>query len=132
MTLLVQDYLNSLINGKIIGSKCKRCGNLMIPLKPICSSCGSFDVEEFESTGKGKIRSFTIIYVAPKSFEDKVPYIVALIQLDEGGSIMGRLVGVSPNKPENIKIGSKVKFEPLIEDEKVIIFFRVIDIHKAE
>lgn len=122
MTLLVQDYLNGLINGKIICSKCKRCGNLMIPLKPICSSCGSFDVEKFESTGKGKVRSFTIIYVAPKEFADETPYIVVIVDLDEGGAVMGRLTGVDPNKPEDIKFGGKVIVKTIIKETKVIRF----------
>lgn len=130
--LTVQDYKDGLKDKKILGSTCKKCGNIMIPLKPICSKCGGFDLEKIETKGKGFIKTFTVINVAPTIYKEEIPYVVALIQLEEGGSIMGRLVGVSPNKPENIKIGSKVKFEPLIENEKVIIFFRVIDIHKAE
>lgn len=125
MTLLVQDYLNGLINGKIIGSKCKRCGNLMIPLKPICSSCGSLDVEKFESTGKGRIQAFTVIYVAPKAFEEKVPYIVALIRLEEGVKIMGRIIGIDPNRVENI-VNSKVKHKSLLNNTRdTIITFRI-------
>lgn len=126
MMLTVQNYINGLKSGKILGSKCKKCGKLMFPLKPICSKCGSFDVEEFETTGKGVIRSFTVIYVAPEKFKDKVPYVVALINLDEGGTVMGRLIGVDPNKPEDIKVGTKVKFEALAEEVgEVIVAFRI-------
>ncbi|HBY57131.1 MAG TPA: nucleic acid-binding protein [Candidatus Atribacteria bacterium] len=125
MMLTVQNYVNGLKDNKILGTKCKNCGNIMIPLKPVCSKCGSFDVEEFETKGKGVIRSFTVIYVAPEKFKDKVPYVVAIINLDEGGAIMGRLTGVDPNKPENIKVGTKVKFEALVEGEEVVVVFRV-------
>jgi len=132
MLLTVQDYIDGLIEGKIFGSKCNKCNQIMIPIKPVCSKCGNFSVEKFKTKGKGFLKNFTIIYVAPEKFKDKVPYAVGLIQIDEGGLIMGRLVGVSPDKPENIKIGSKVKFELLVENEKVIVVFRVIDINKAE
>jgi len=123
--LTVQNYIDSLKNGKILGSKCKKCGNTMIPLKPVCSKCGSFDVEEFETKGKGIIRSFTIIFVAPEKFKDEVPYVVALIELDEGGSVMGRLIGVDPYRSEDIVIGTKVKFEVLVKDEEIITAFKI-------
>jgi hypothetical protein len=124
--LTVQNYIEGLKSGKILGSKCKKCGNIMIPLKPVCSKCGSFDVEEFETKGKGVIRSFTVIYVAPEKFKDEVPYVVALINLDEGGAIMGRLIGVDPNKPEDIKVGTKVKFEASVEEGgEAIVAFRI-------
>ena len=124
--LTVQHYINGLKSGKILGSKCKKCSELTIPLKPVCSKCGSFDVEEFKTTGKGVIRSFTVIYVAPEKFKDKVPYVVALINLDEGGTVMGRLIGVDPNKPEDIKVGTKVKFETSVEEAgEAIVAFRI-------
>ena len=124
--LTVQNYIKGLKSGKILGSKCKKCGNIMIPLKPVCSKCGSFDVEEFETKGKGIIRSFTVIYVAPEKFKDEVPYVVALINLDEGGTVMGRLIGVDSNKPEDIKVGTKVKFKPIVEEGKEeIVVFRI-------
>jgi len=123
MMLAVQNYINGLKSGKILGSKCKKCGKLMFPLKPICTKCGSFDVEEFETTGKGTLRSFTVIYVAPEKFKDKVPYVVVLVNLNEGGTIMGRLIGVDPNKPEDIKIGIRVRFEPLVENGETIVAF---------
>ena len=122
--LTIKDYTDGLKEDKILGSKCNRCGQLMIPLKSICPKCGSFDVEEFETTGNGVIRIFTIIYVAPEKFKDEVPYIVALINLDEGGTVMGRLIGVDPNKPEDIKVVTKVKFECLIEGGDLIPTFK--------
>ncbi|MCD6427240.1 MAG: Zn-ribbon domain-containing OB-fold protein [Caldisericaceae bacterium] len=124
--ITIQDYINGLKKGKILGSKCKKCGNLMIPPKPVCSKCGSFDVEEVETTGKGVIRSFTVIYVAPEKFEDKAPYVVVLVSLNEGGAVMGRLIGVDPTKPEDIKIGAKVKFKPLIENGEQIVAFEPV------
>ncbi len=122
----VKEYVDSLKDGKLMGTKCKKCGNVTIPLKPICPKCGSFDVEEFETKGEGIIKSFTVIYVAPKKFEDKAPYAIAIVKLDEGPSIMGRLLGIDLNKADEIKIGTRVKFEPLVENGETIVAFRPV------
>lgn len=122
--LLIKHYLDRLEKGEIIGSKCKKCGTLSIPLKPVCAKCGNFDLEEIESKGEGDLRSFTVIYVALPNLVDKAPYVVGLVHLDEGPSIMGRLIGVDTTKPEKIKIGTRMKFETLKENGKVVVAFR--------
>ena len=122
--LKIQDYLLCLQEGIIMGSKCSKCDKLMIPIKPVCSKCGSFDMKAFKTKGRGVLNNFTIIYVTSDKYKDKVPYAVALIKLDEGEVIMGRLIGVDLNNPEGIKLGTKVKFEPLVENDEVIVAFR--------
>lgn len=122
--LIIKHYLDGLKEGKILGTKCKNCGKVMTPQKPVCEKCGSTDLEEIEFKGEGTIRSFTIINVAPPQFTDKAPYVVVIVHLDEGPSIVGRLIGVDPTKPEKIKIGMRVKFNPLEEDGKVIVGFK--------
>lgn len=57
-------------------------------------------------SGKGKIYSYTVIYSAPSSFEDQVPYIIALVELDEGAKVLGQVVDC---KPEDVKVGAKVE-----------------------
>lgn len=123
--LTIKNYTDGLKEGKILGSKCNSCGQIMIPLKSLCTKCGSFDVEILETKGKGILKSFTIIYVAPEKFKDKIPYVVAIVELDEGETIMARLIGLDPNKPEDIKLSTEVKFEPLVEVEEVIVAFRI-------
>lgn len=120
----VKDYLDGLENGRILGSRCKRCGNVMFPLKPVCSDCGSFDLNELQSKGKGVVRSFTVIYAAPIRLKDSAPYAVGLIRLEEGTSIMGRIIGIDPDHPDDIKAGTKVKFEPLKQGDEIVVAFR--------
>jgi len=67
-----------------------------------------------------------MIYVAPKKFEGKAPYAIAIVKLGEGPSIMGRLLEVDPNKADEIKIDIGVKFEPLIENGEAIVAFRPV------
>ncbi len=60
-------------------------------------------------SGRGVLHAFTIVYLnrAP-GFADELPYVVALIELDEGARLMSNLVGVTPD-PEHVKIGMPVE-----------------------
>lgn len=126
MELTIKTYLDGLKNGKILGSECKKCGTVYFPLRPICPYCGSTDLDIIESKGEGILKSFTIIYVAPPKLSSIAPYVVGIVKLDEGPSLMGRIIGVDPNKPKEIKVGARVKFEPLVENEETIVAFRLV------
>ena len=58
------------------------------------------------TSGKGELYSFTITHVATPGFEDKTPYAVGLIELDEGVRIIGNLLNVAI---EDVKIGMRMK-----------------------
>ena len=48
-------YEQSLNEEKIMGSKCKKCGALALPPRPICVSCFSSEMEWVELKGTGKL-----------------------------------------------------------------------------
>ena len=51
----------------------------------MCTNCMGKDVEWIKASGAGKIKSFTIIHRAiSKAYLEEVPYVVALIELEEG------------------------------------------------
>lgn len=113
--------------GRLVGSRCKSCGAVFIPPRPLCSRCGG-ETENLNLKGEGTIESFTVIHVPPLPLKNAAPYILALVRLEEGAMVMGRLLGYDPNRPEEIKMGSRVKFEPLREKrgetEETIIAFK--------
>jgi hypothetical protein len=75
----------------------------------VCPACGSTDLQVVELKGKGKIMTFTSIFVVPEGREPECPYVIALVDLDEGAAIMGNLSSVDPNKVSTDLIGKKVK-----------------------
>ena len=101
---------------KLMGTKCKGCGTLYLPPRPICTKCHSSDMEWVELKGKGKIFAFTSICVAPTMMinegcgRDK-PYCSGVVELEEGIKISGRILGVDNTCPENIKVGTPVSVE---------------------
>ncbi len=121
---VVKTFLDDIERGKLIGNKCNNCGQIMLPPRKFCLKCGKSNLEEIELTGKGKIDVFTVIYVPPPFMKDKAPYIVAIVEMDEGPKIMGRLIDIPLAK---IKSGKKVEFKSLEENGRKIIAFRPID-----
>jgi uncharacterized OB-fold protein len=75
----------------------------------------SDEMEWISLTGNGSIYSFTIIYRAPKAdFKGKVPYTLALVELDEGPRLMTNIINIESSK---ISIGMRVRctFEDISE-----------------
>ncbi|HDJ89811.1 MAG TPA: Zn-ribbon domain-containing OB-fold protein [Thermoprotei archaeon] len=91
---------------RLIGSKCKRCGKIFYPPRKVCLKCGSRELEEVFLARRGKVLSYTVIRSPPTSFIPYKPYIVALIQLDDGTKIFSQLTDV---EPEEVKTGMKVE-----------------------
>jgi uncharacterized protein len=56
--------------------------------------------------GHGEVYSFSVMYSAPKGYEDQMPYTIALIKLDEGPMVTAQLTDVDL---EQIKIGMRVE-----------------------
>ncbi len=76
--------------------KCKVCGYVRWPPSNLCPQCHSFETEWITSSGKGKIYSYVVYHVAFHPYwKDKTPYVVAVVELEEGVRIPTNIVGVS-------------------------------------
>ncbi len=107
--LTFKGYNEALKENKLLGLKCQECGTITVPPKMVCRKCASPDMEIIELTGKGKIQTFTTCNVAPEGREDEVPYIIVLVELDEGPWIMGNLTGIDPTTATVELIGKRVR-----------------------
>jgi len=107
--LTFKGYNEALKENKLLGLKCRECGTITVPPKMVCRKCASPDMEIIELTGKGKIQTFTTCNVAPEGREDEVPYIIVLVELNEGPWIMGNLTGIDPTTATVELIGKRVR-----------------------
>lgn len=126
-----QDFWEGLKEHKLLVWKCNECGAIYWPKcycqnhdnKPYAENC-----EWVESSGRGKIFAFNIHHTAfHPGFKEDVPYVYAVIELDEGPFISSTIVG--DNIPSDIHtVGQKV--EIVFEDHPKLGFtlprFRVI------
>lgn len=107
--LIFKDYDEALRQNKLLGLKCRPCGAITIPPKIACRQCASPDMEIVELKGNGKIRTFTTNFVAAEGREEEIPYIIVMVELDEGPWLMGNLDGIDPAQASMELIGRKVK-----------------------
>ena len=98
---------------KLMATKCKKCGAILLPPRPLCRKCKNMDVEWVQLKGKGKIVSFTCIGVGTPTmieagYDRKHPYCCGVIEMEEGCRMTAQIVGVDAEHPEKIKIGTPV------------------------
>lgn len=86
--------------------RCKACGAFDPGPREFCSACGEAQMEVCSVPGRGKLVSWTIIRRPPTRFRAKGPYTIAVVDLDAGVRLTGRLASVS----ETIKPGANVAF----------------------
>ncbi|MEM2127021.1 MAG: Zn-ribbon domain-containing OB-fold protein [Candidatus Bathyarchaeia archaeon] len=100
---------------RLIGERCTRCGGLYYPRRAICPRCGSRELEEYQLSDRGRIVSWTVIRNPPKDYERFAPYVVALVELEDGVKILSQIVDV---EPEEVKAGMRVEatFRKIRED----------------
>lgn len=89
-----QPYWQAAAEGKLVIRQCNSCGVLHFMPRYVCPKCWSDDLSWIEASGKGKVHSFSIIRRASDpAFAPLVPYVVALIDLEEGPRMMANILG---------------------------------------
>jgi len=109
--LTFKEYNENLRQGRLSGLKCSGCGELSAQPRLVCAKCGGQDLEVIELKGGGAIQTFTVNYVAAEGRESEAPYIVAIVELDDGPWVMGNIAGLKPQEATMDIMGRKVRME---------------------
>jgi uncharacterized OB-fold protein len=92
MTPLTSPYWAGARRHELLIQRCAACGHVWHPPLPLCPECHSDAVEWTPVSGRGRLYTYTVVYHATHAaMADKVPYIAALIQLDEGPRVLTNL-----------------------------------------
>jgi uncharacterized OB-fold protein len=111
----VTDFAQHLKDGRLMGTKCRKCGATSFPPRADCGECMSGDFEFNEVSGKGTLHTFSKIVAAPTGFEDVTPYTVGVVDLEEGGRLLA-WIGETIEDDE-IEIGMELQVVPQIFEE---------------
>jgi len=104
------DFVDYLEKGKVMATRCRRCGTNYFPPRMDCPKCVGSDVEWFELKGTGKLVTYTVVNYGPTGFENDAPYTLAIADFD-GVRVFGRLS--KGLKESDIKPGMDVKVLPV-------------------
>lgn len=102
-----QPYWDGCREHQLLLQRCGKCSRFQFYPRILCASCASTDVNWVQANGEGRVLSYTIIRRAiSEAYAAEVPYTVALIQLEEGPTLMSNVVDCDP---ERVTIGMPVK-----------------------
>ena len=106
--------------GELPIQRCKQCGTLHHPPRPMCWKCQSLEWDFTVSSGKGTVYSYVVMH-RPQFPGYEYPLVAAVIDLEEGTRIVSNLAGIEPDKVE-IGMPVKVSIENVDEELKLPLF----------
>lgn len=115
----VAQFAEHLKEGRLMGSRCGKCGTESFPPRADCPECMSGEFEFVPWEGKGRLLTFTRIDAAPTGFQDLAPYVVCLVELDRGGRAVGwkgeslKEDELRPDMPVELKARFFEEIEPI-------------------
>ena len=113
-----QPFWDGLKAGQLRFQRCTSCNKAVFYPRVGCPHCGERKLEWETSSGRGTVHAFTIAHRGvPAAFKGSSPYVVAMVELEEGARMMTNLVDVEPT-PEAVKIGMSVQivFDAVTDD----------------
>jgi uncharacterized protein len=115
--ITVKEYLAALKENKLLGVKCQECGFVTAPPRLACRKCGGQETVVTELSGKGRIATFTSVHIPVESRHGKTPYLVVMVEMEEGPWIMGNMSGVDPAAASLELINQRVRLKMPPPDE---------------
>ena len=104
--------------------KCSSCGTVQVPPAYLCRSCKSEKLEETEIPGKGAIYTYSTVHIPLAILEKEAPYTVAIVEIEGGCKITGRLIR-SSEEPFKDKLSIDAPVE-IAEVRDGIYFFKLV------
>jgi len=92
---------------------CRSCGRWLFYPRFACPHCFSADLEWRRASGRGRLHTFAVVQRGQRGFSLPAPYVIAIVELDEGPRLMTNLVGIETD-PARLRIGMPV--EVVFED----------------
>ena len=112
-------FWEALRQKELIYQRCRVCKREFSPYQPTCPSCWSADFEELKSSGRGTVYTYSTVYRAPTpEFRADLPYVVALIQLEEGFYMTSTIVGCPADE---VRIDMPVEVEYFVATPEITL-----------
>ena len=110
-TALSQPFWDGCRDRRLLIQRCLTCeGKVFIP-QPFCPHCLGRELEWIEAAGTGSVVTYTVVW-RPQTPAFEVPYVIAVVALDEGVDLITNLTDV---EPDQVSMGMRVqvRFVPM-------------------
>lgn len=95
--------------GRLLGLECRACAVVYFPPRKICKECFSEKLEVKELKKSGEIKTFTVVRVFPEGYDE--PYVLCMVELDDGPHVIGRVKNIGIDKAGMSLIGRRVSID---------------------
>ncbi len=100
-------FFAGLANGKILGTRCRKCNYTWATPRLHCTFCGK-ETDWVELPNEGRVHTFTTCYFGSEEFLKETPFHLVLVEFDGADTLLlARLIGVEG--PQDIQIGMKIQ-----------------------
>ena len=98
---------------RLVIQACDACGTRYFYPRPLCPACLSRSVRWIEASGRARLHTFVINHRPPRGFP-AAPFVIGIVELEEGPRMMSQIVGVAPDPAAlRCELPLEVVFEPL-------------------
>jgi uncharacterized OB-fold protein len=93
--------------GTFLIQRCRTCERYQYHYRGFCCHCWTGEIEDIPVSGRGTVWSYTVIHRnRTPGFAERVPYVVALVELQEGVKVLSNVIDCDP---ESVRIGMPVR-----------------------
>lgn len=83
---------------RFVVKRCGSCRRAHFYPRPFCPFCWSADVRWEDASGRGVVYTYSVVRRNDlPAFADRVPYVAAIVELEEGPRVMTNVVGIEPD-----------------------------------
>jgi uncharacterized protein len=109
-------FWDGLARHELLVQRCGSCGRYWFPPANVCQHCWSDRYTWQQVSGRGRVHSFTVFRRAyATELADQLPYVVAVVELEEGPRLITNVVGVEPDDVR-VDLPVEVVFDDLTDD----------------
>ena len=118
-------YWEGIAQGELRIQRCDVCARTVFYPRSICPHCHSDQISWIVAMGKGTIYTYTVAHQAFGAFAGETPFVVAIVELEEGVRMMTRIID-APRERVTIGAPVQVSFETSAEGVK-LPYFRLVE-----
>lgn len=100
-------YWEGCARGELLVRHCRVCDHRFLPPRDVCPRCHGVDVDWVQVPGRGTVHAAVVCHRAfDPAWKDRVPYSIALVDLDGGGRVWTNVMATDPHA---VRVGQRVQ-----------------------